>query len=258
MPVIVDTERCPCASPCYPAKVCPFSVLHFDFTNPTLAATLDPLLCGECKGVCTNFCDPRALRFAPTMEELQLTKAQLLGTMTVEQVALERKRIKEETERKKQSGVLVVTTKTFEQEVLKAELPVAIDFWATWCGPCKTFAPIFAQAAQEFTGKLKFCKIDTDAEATIAQQFRVQSIPTLAFMYQGQVLGAIPGAMSAAQLRSTIDQVLRIVEQMRTESTQTATQPGSPAKPAAPAQAGKPAAAAPSFLVDRASRGRPR
>ncbi len=211
MPVLVHPERCPCANPCYPSKVCPYDVLHFDFVNPTRAATLDPTLCNDCRGVCTNFCDPRALLFAPTMEELRLLEAELHGTMTAEEIAAERKRIKEEAERKKHAVVLEVTTATFEAEVLRAALPVVLDCWAPWSEPCKTFAPIFAQAAQEYAGKLKFCKVNTDTEQSIAQALRIQSIPTLFFFFKGQVLGALPGALSAAQLRTAIEQVLRTV-----------------------------------------------
>jgi thioredoxin len=236
MPVLVDAERCPCDTPCFPAKMCPYDVLHFDFEHRTLPATLDPNLCGDCKGICTNFCDPRALRFAPTMAELRLIEAELLGSLTNAEIAAERKKLKEQQERQKQAAVIEVTTASFEQEVLRAELPVAVDFWATWCGPCKSFAPVFAKAAEEYAGKLKFCKIDTDKEQSLAQAMRIQSIPTLAFFYRGQVLGAIPGAMSAAQLRATIDQVLRGVQSMPPpEQAQPAPPPARAEFPTAPA-----------------------
>ncbi len=213
MPVVVDSTRCPCSTPCFPAKMCPHDVLHFDFNEPKKPATLNPELCGDCRGICTNFCDPQALQFARTMDELRLTEATLLGTMTTEEINAERERIKNQAEQQKQQQAAVqeVTTEGFEQEVLRAKLPVVVDFWAPWCGPCKSFAPTFSQVAQEYSGRVKFCKINTDAEPSIAQALRIQSIPTLIVFFQGQVLGSVPGAMQATQLRSTIEQVLQAV-----------------------------------------------
>lgn len=216
MPVVVDTERCPCATPCFPAKMCPYDVLHFDFDTPTNPATLDPELCGDCRGVCTNFCDPRALRFAPTMDELRLMEAEMQGTMSTEELSAERKRLKEQADaaKQQQQAVVELTAATFEQEVVQSSLPVFIDFWAPWCGPCKAFAPTFAQVAQEYAGKVKFAKVNTEVEQSLAQAFRIQSIPTMVIFYAGQVLGNFSGAVNAAQLRSAVEQVLQSVAQM--------------------------------------------
>lgn len=214
MPVVVDTNKCPCSTPCFPAKMCPHDVLHFNFEKPTEPATLNPELCGDCKGICTNFCDPHALRFASSMEEWRIAEAELTGSMTQEEIQAERNRLKEVAEEKKQqksAAVIDVTSATFEQEVLKATLPVVLDCWAPWCGPCKAFAPTFTKLSQEYAGRLKFCKVNTDSEPSIAQALGIQSIPTLVFFYQGQVLGGIPGAMNAEQFRSAIEQVLQSV-----------------------------------------------
>ncbi len=211
MPVFVDTNRCPCATPCFPSKMCPYDVLHFNFDAPTQPATLDPQRCGDCKGICTNFCDPHALHFAPTMDELKLAEAEFLGTMSAEEASAERKKLKEQAAAASEQTIVDVTTASFEQEVLRAALPVVIDCWAPWCGPCKAFAPVFSQVAHEYRGRVKFCKINTDTETPLAQAMRIQSIPTLVVFSGGQPLGAIPGAMSAAQLRSTIEQVLQSV-----------------------------------------------
>jgi thioredoxin 1 len=228
MPVVVDLTRCPCATPCYPAKVCPPKVLHFDLSQPTKAATLNPALCGDCKGICTNFCDPSALRFASTLAEVRLLEAELLGTLTAEEINAERKRLKEEIAQQQQKLIVDVTMANFEQEVLQTKLPVVVDLWAPSCAPCKTFTPIFAQVAQEYAGKVKFCKINTDAEKGIAQALRVQSIPTLLFFAGGQLLANIPGAIGLAQFRSTIEKVLQAIA---AGAATVPNPPGGPPKP---------------------------
>jgi len=213
--------------------MCPYDVLHFDFDAPTNSATLNPELCGDCRGVCTNFCDPRALRFAPTMDELRLMEAEMSGTMSTEELSAERKRLKEQAEaaKQQQQAVMELTAATFEQEVMQSTEPVFVDFWAPWCSPCKAFAPTFAQVAQEYTGRVRFAKVNTEAEQSLAQAFRIQSIPTMIIFYAGQVLGSFSGAVNASQLRSAVEQVLQSVSQM--------TQPaaGQPAPTATPASA---------------------
>ena len=88
-----------------------------------------------------------------------------------------------------------VTDATFEQDVLRSELPVLIDFWADWCQPCKQLSPIVEEVARELEGKLKVVKVDVDRNPNVAAAFRIQSIPTLFVVHQGQVVGGQPGVI---------------------------------------------------------------
>ena len=83
---------------------------------------------------------------------------------------------------------------TFEQEVLKSDLPVLVDFWAVWCGPCKAIAPTVEELAKQYKGKIKVAKMDVDEHQQVPQNFGIRSIPTLLIFKGGQVVGTVVGA----------------------------------------------------------------
>jgi len=91
---------------------------------------------------------------------------------------------------------------SFETFVVRSDLPVVVDFWAEWCGPCKGFAPVFAQAADEQRLKLRFAKLDTDAQPDIARRYAIRSIPTLILFKRGAEADRVSGALDPAQLRN--------------------------------------------------------
>ena len=103
---------------------------------------------------------------------------------------------------------LEVTDDTFEQEVLKASVPVLVDLWAVWCGPCKAIAPVVEQIAEEYEGKLKVMKLDVDENPRTATSYGVQSIPTLLIFRDGQlaerVVGAVPKKVIVDKLTSVV------------------------------------------------------
>lgn len=104
--------------------------------------------------------------------------------------------------------MIKLTEQNFEDEVLKSETPVLVDFWAEWCGPCKMIAPVVEQFAAEYNGKLKVCKLDVDAHGSIAQRYRILSIPTLLIFKNGQIAAQVVGAVPKKDLQKHIDKVL--------------------------------------------------
>ena len=101
-----------------------------------------------------------------------------------------------------------ITSSQFEQEVLQSSLPVLVDFWAEWCGPCKMIGPHVEAIAADYEGKARVFKCDVDSEGEIAQKYNIMSIPTLLFFKGGkvvdQVVGAVPKSTISAKLESLL------------------------------------------------------
>jgi thioredoxin 1 len=101
-----------------------------------------------------------------------------------------------------------VTGDNFQQEVLQEKLPVLVDFWAPWCGPCKMVGPIVETLAAENEGKLAVAKVNVDENKSLAVQYGLRGIPTLVFFKEGADVKRIVGAQNKSQLQSAIDQIL--------------------------------------------------
>jgi len=101
-----------------------------------------------------------------------------------------------------------VTGDNFEQEVLKSEIPVVVDFWAEWCGPCKALAPTVDQIAQEYAGKVKVVKLNVQSEAAVASKYGVSSIPTLLMFKGGEVVDRLVGLRPKPDIAARLDQLL--------------------------------------------------
>ena len=100
---------------------------------------------------------------------------------------------------------VIITKDNFEKEVLRSDIPVLVDFWASWCGPCKMLSPIIAQIAEEQAGKVKVGKINVDEQQELAAQFRVMSIPTLIVFKDGEAVAQSVGVQPKEQIEAMFE-----------------------------------------------------
>ena len=103
------------------------------------------------------------------------------------------------------SNIHAISDDSFEKEVIESDIPVLVDFWAQWCGPCKALAPILDDVARKYTGKVKFVKLDVDHNPSTPPKFGVRGIPTLILFKDGQVKATQVGLLSKGDLAQFID-----------------------------------------------------
>ena len=101
-----------------------------------------------------------------------------------------------------------ITDATFEEEVVKSDTPVVVDFWAEWCGPCKMIAPLVEELAGEYEGKVKFTKLDVDSNPQTPMQFGIRGIPTLLIFNDGKPVGQVVGAVPKSMLKKRVDEAI--------------------------------------------------
>jgi thioredoxin 1 len=106
------------------------------------------------------------------------------------------------------NDLVILQDATFDKEVLKSDVPVLVDFWAVWCGPCKAIAPTVEELAKQYKGKVKIAKMDVDEHQQVPQQYGIRSIPTLLLFKGGRVVDTIVGAVPKSKLEDSIKKVI--------------------------------------------------
>lgn len=100
-----------------------------------------------------------------------------------------------------------ITNQTFSADVIQSDIPVLVDFYADWCGPCRMLAPTLERLATEFSGRVKIVKVNVDHEPALASQYQIESIPTLVVLSKGQLVGRAAGLVGESDLRSALNQI---------------------------------------------------
>jgi thioredoxin len=138
------------------------------------------------------------------LEQMQNKVAEMNPT------ALEAEPVEEPTKAVVDTRPVIVTDQTFQKEVIDYHLPVVVDFWAEWCGPCRMVAPILDKLAKEFAGKIRIAKVDVDQNPGLSQTFRIQSIPTLMMVKNRTIVFSQPGALPEPTLRDLVQQLIKL------------------------------------------------
>ncbi len=227
MPVLILRERCDNLPHCFAATACPNQALFYDEGKGQVIVL--PERCGDCRGPCLNFCDRYALKYAPSLEELRLLQAELDGTMSPEEIAQARLRLKQAEEARQQKAVPEVTAETFRQEVLQSRLPVLVMVDSPRFAVSKRLLPVLEQMAQQHIGRMAVRRLNGDMEPELTATLRIRVIPTFLLFYQGQLVDGIEGAFSPAQLQQWVEQVLGSLEATAARPARGA--PGSAGKP---------------------------
>ncbi len=210
MPALIDARLCDSSPYCAAARSCPKGAMSFNRSLNKVEIKLE--LCDGCAGYCSRACPMNAVKFAPTMEGYERLKQEILNGPSAEELFEQQYGVKPVDPRADGVNLVHADTSNFNSYVLESPVPVAVDFWAAWCAPCKILAPTFKELAEEYDGKMRFAKLDTEANDALAMRYGVMSIPTVGFFINGQLVERSVGAVPKAQLKAKIDKILKAQE----------------------------------------------
>ncbi len=206
MPVLILKDRCDNLPRCYAAAACPNQALLYDERQGRIVVF--PERCGDCRGPCLNFCDRYALKYAPSLEELRLLQAEQDGSMSAQEIAAERLRLKQAQESRKQQAIAEVTALDFQQEVGQARLPVLLVVDSPRSPTWKRLQPILEQVGQQLVGQVTIRRLNSDSERQLLTALRIRSVPTFVLFYRGQPVNGVEGVLSQAQLQTWLQEAL--------------------------------------------------
>jgi len=210
MPALIDPRLCDSSPYCSAARRCPKGAIAYQREQGKVTVNID--VCNGCVGYCARACPMNAIKFAPTMEELRRLESEILNGPSAEELFEQQYGVKPVDPRAEGVNLVHADESNFGSLVLTSSLPVAVDFWAAWCAPCKILAPTFKELAEEYDGKVRFVKVDTEESSELARRYGVMSIPTVGFFVKGQMVDRSVGAVPKAQLKARIEAVLRFQE----------------------------------------------
>ena len=206
MPVLIDQRVCDNSPGCSAIRVCPKDAIIYDRKAGKITA--DNSRCTSC-GICQRVCPAGAVKVYPTEAALEAAKTEIEGSnLTADDLLEQRYGVRPGDPNELGTNMVHVDCGNFADEVLKSDLPVVVDFWASWCAPCRILAPTFKDLAAEFDGQLRFAKLDTEECQQVPAEFGIMSIPTMLFFHKGRIVERAVGALPKDALRTKIKNVM--------------------------------------------------
>ncbi len=210
MPALIDQRLCDSSPHCAAVRACRNGALSFDRARNQVVVRAE--LCGSCPGYCARACPMNAVKHAATMEAYEELKAEISNGPSAEELFEQQFGVKPVDPRADGINLVHADSSNFDSYVRKSPVPVAVDFWAAWCAPCKILAPTFKDLAEQYDGKMRFVKVDTEENDALAARYGVMSIPTVGFFINGELVDRSVGALPKAQLQAKIEKVMKMQE----------------------------------------------